>query len=204
MIHRIYKLLGMIFCNICLIWWRIRDKINPPNTDAVLFVAHPDDDTLFFHTFIKKHHPYVCLMTTGWSLRRLPCFIKVMKYYGVRYRVYTLRTNDPRMHLHEKQVQEVLRIGRFNTVATHNSTGEYGHEEHQRVHNAVMAVLSEVETAKLILCPEDKSCITNYPLPEADVEEKKFIFKSMYTTEAWVLDEDTEWVINEHLKREYV
>lgn len=171
----------------------------PPRADTVLFVAHPDDDTLFFHTFIKEHKPYVCLMTTGWSLRRMPCFIKAMKHYGVRFRAYPLGTNDTRMGLHQKIVQDVLNIRKFCIVATHNVTGEYGHEEHKRVHAAVASVVKKTASDAILLCPAMKEYIADYPLPRDDVEEKKEIFKTIYVTESWVLDEDTVWVENEHL-----
>lgn len=198
-IHKGYVLLGTVLCNLRLLFWRLRDWVNPPKTDSVLFVSHPDDDTLFFHTFIKEHKPYVCLMTTGWSLRRMPCFFKVMKHYGVRYRAYPLGTNDSRLELQKRIVRNVLNVGDFTLAATHNETGEYGHEEHKRVHQAVAEVLSEDHRTVLLLCPEDKSNIAAYPLPDCTVEEKEMIFRTMYTTEAWVLNEDREWVINEHV-----
>lgn len=197
--HKAYVILGTVLCNLCSIWWQIRDKISPPNTDAVLFVAHPDDDTLFFHTYIKDKKPYVCLMTTGWSLRRMPCFFKAMKYYGVRFRAYPLGTNDTRIGLHEKIIKDVLGVGKFRIVATHNATGEYGHEEHMRVHSAVASVLKKNGSDATLLCPAAKECIVDYPLPRNIIAEKQEIFKTIYTTESWVLDEDTVWVENEFL-----
>lgn len=201
LVHKIYKIVGTILCNICLLWWKCRDRISPPQSNSVLFVSHPDDDTLFFHSYIKENKPYICLMTTGWSLKRIPCFFRVMKYYGVRYRVYPLEANDPRLELHKKIVRNVLSIGDFKTVLTHNSTGEYGHEEHMRVHRAVVAVLENENQKPVLLCPEPKESIAHYPLQEADIREKEKIFKTMYTTEVWVLDEDTVWVEHENLVR---
>lgn len=203
-IHKLYFICGMLMCKICLLWWIVRDFVNPPKTDAVLFVAHPDDDTLFFHSFIKEAKPYVCLMTTGYSLRRLPCFFKVMKRYGVRYRAYPLKARDKRENLLKKQVKDVLKIKDFDTVATHNNNGEYGHEEHIRVHNAVMSVCTS--NNKTILCPADVSEIKRYPISEDIVEEKRDIFKNLYVTESWVLDEEEAgtpvWVTHEHLEKQ--
>ena len=110
-LHTLYVLVGHIFCKLCLCWWMVRDFVSPPKEKAVLFVAHPDDDTLFFHTFIKKHKPYVVLCTAGWSLRRLPCFFKAMRRYGVKHRAYDMDTRDKREDLLKKHVKEAFSVG---------------------------------------------------------------------------------------------
>ena len=203
MIHKIYYLLGKTVCHICLIWWNIRDFLFPPKTDAVLFIAHPDDDTLFFHTFINQIKPYVCLMTDGWSLRRIPSFIKAMHLYGVKFRAYPLDSKDKRTKKLEKHVQRIMKIKKFLIIATHNSTGEYGHEEHIRVHNAVFqyAYNNHIHS---VLCPVDNNRIQQFPLDQETVNEKNFIFSNIYTTESWVLNDDNAgtpiWVTHESLE----
>ena len=192
--HYIYKLAGHVVCRFYMLYWALRDKISPPKEKAVLFVAHPDDDTLFFHTFIKEHKPYVVLMTTGWSLRRFPDFQKAMRYYGVRYRAFDMETNDSRIALLQKRIKSILDRGNFDIIATHNSTGEYGHPMHVKVHDAVIAV-SNIRP----MCPVSATEIKNYPLNDMLVSEKKEMFKNIYVTESWVLDEDKDWVVNETL-----
>ena len=198
-VKRLYEIIGFAFCKLCLIWWALRDKLCPPKTDSVLFVAHPDDDTLFFHSFIKENKPYVCLMTLGYSLRRLFPFFRVMKYYGVRFRAYPLDSKDKRTGLLKKQVETVLKISDFKTVATHSKTGEYGHEEHKRVHDVVISVCG----GKTVLCPADITEIENYPIDDRIKSEKEFIFNNLYTTEKWVLYEEESgappWVTHEKL-----
>ena len=137
LIHKIYKITGYMFNGLCIIYWNLRDTINKPNETSVLFIAHPDDDTLFFHTFIKENKPYVVLLTDGWSLIRFNDFRKVMKNYGVKYRAYGLHSRDKRIDLLEKYISKSLALGNFEICATHNSEGEYGHEMHVRVHNVV-------------------------------------------------------------------
>ena len=134
MLRQIYIIVGTILNYIALIGWNIRDYIFKPKSNYVLFVAHPDDDALFFHTYIKEYKPYVCLMTTGWSIKRMPDFIRCMKMYGVRYRAYPMKSRDDRMGLLKKHVNRVLRIKKFTTIATHNKSGEYGHIEHKYIH----------------------------------------------------------------------
>ncbi len=204
-LHPIYVFVGTVINYILLAFWKVRDKINSPETDAVLFVAHPDDDSLFFHTFIKEYKPYVCLMTTGWSMRRIPDFFKCMKNYGVKYRIYPLDSRDKRINRLQKQVTDVLKIADFKIIATHNSEGEYGHEEHQRVHEAVFKVLPKDST---VFCPVLKKNLLQYPLPDKIVREKMEIFSDVYVTESWVpYDEPAgtpPWVNHEHLEKETV
>lgn len=194
-LHNIYLIIGHIFCRCCLVYWNIRDFLFPPKEHTVLFVAHPDDDTLFFHTFIKEQKPYVCLCTTGWSLRRLPCFFKAMRHYGVRFRAYDLHTRDTRIKRLEEIVCDVFSLGHFALCATHNADGEYGHEMHVRVHNAVIK-----KTKIPVICPTPKEVIEKHPLPLDIIKEKEYIFKNIYVTETWVLDENTIWVNNEYLE----
>ncbi len=192
--HKLYVALGMLLNNIRLVYWRVRDKVSPPKEKTVLFVAHPDDDTLFFHRFIKEHKPYVVLLTTGWSLRRYPCFKKVMKYYGVKYRAYNLHSRDKRSSLLKSYISEVLTLINPNTCLTHNAEGEYGHEMHRRVHLAV----KELYKGELLVPALDKD-IECFPLEKNLIDEKIMIFNKYYTTELFVLDEYKKWVINEKL-----
>ncbi len=193
-LHAIYKAIGFLFCELCLIYWNLRDRIKAPTENSILFVAHPDDDTLFFHTFIKERKPYIVLLTTGWSLRRLPCFFKVMKRYGVRYRAYPMRAREKREQLIEKRVRQMLASGKYEICATHNSDGEYGHETHKRIHNAVLKV-----STIPVFVPVSSTEIIKYPLSKNEIEEKSYIFNSIYTTEKWVMDEYSTWFLNEKL-----
>ena len=193
-LHKIYVFIGITINCFRLCYWCMRDIIIKPKQKSVLFVAHPDDDTLFFHTFIKKEKPYVVLLTTAWSLRRYPCFKKVMKYYGVKYRAYSFGTNDVRTKLLEKRVSKVLRRIDPEICATHNSEGEYGHEMHKRVHECV----KNLAKCKVIT-PISDAFIENYPISDKEIKEKTMIFNSFYTTEKFVLNEYSKWVINEKL-----
>ena len=192
--HDLYKFLGKTICKLFLTWCYFRDKIIKPKTDAILIVAHPDDDTLFFHKFIKKHKPYVCLMTMGWSLRRIPCFIKTMNQYGVTFRYYDLDSRDTRYDVLVRNINSCLNIKEFKICATHGQLGEYGHEMHKRVHNAVV---SQAKCA--IWVPVDENEIEKYPLPVSIVQEKQRIFNENYKTELFVLDQYKKWIDNEHL-----
>ena len=192
--HSVYYFFGLLLNRGCRCWWNLRDFWVPPRENAVLFVAHPDDDTLFFHTFIKKYHPYVVLLTTGWSWRRFFCFCKVMKLYGVRYRAYDLLSRDTRTEKLSKHIKEANSKGNFIICATHNAEGEYGHEMHKRVHEAV---ISQIKCPIYVPISEEK--LIDHPLSTACYQEKKSIFEKYYKTELFVLEQYRSWVEHEQL-----
>lgn len=190
----VHSFIGHILCKMCLVYWNVRDTVIPPTEKTVLFVTHPDDDTLFFHSFIKKYKPYVVVMTAGHSVNRLKCFSKNMKRYGVKFRAYDQGTDDTRETIVRKRVRHVMGLGNFELCATHNAKGEYGHPMHICVHNAVTT-----EVSCPILVPDWQENILQHPLPESEVEEKKQIFYDIYSSELFVLDVWPHWVNNEHL-----
>lgn len=199
-LHAVYFGLGTVFCELCLLYWRLRDAVSKPNTDAILFVAHPDDDTLFFHSFIKERKPYVVLLFTGWSLNRLPCFFKVMRHYGVRYRAYPTVSAGAydlpqRRKAAERHVRACFRIKRFSVCATHGKSGEYGHPTHKLVHESV------VRHAQCpILVTVDENELQGNELEPELVREKVDIFRRLYVTESWVIEELPLWLNHEKLR----
>lgn len=199
-VHEIYLMLGHFLARMSLVFWRIRDKWNPPKADSILFVAHPDDDTLFFHTYIKKEKPYVVLMTTAFSIIRMREFHKVMRSYGVSYRAYDLESRDERLDQIKKNIQECMRLKEFSSCATHNAEGEYGHVMHQRVHQGVESVLREYTIS--ILTPVCRQEIDKYQLPDEEIAEKRAIFQTMYKSQLFVSDEYERWLKCERLIEE--
>lgn len=192
--HPIYRCVGKIYCFMRMAIWNIRDKLFPPKERTVLFIAHPDDDTLFFHTLIKKEKPYVVLLTMGWSFVRMYGFEKNMRAYGVRYRAFDLESRDNNIKKLKKYITNIFKNGQFTKCVTHNAEGEYGHEMHKRIHKVVK------ECAKCSMwCTESSNLINRYPLPEKIILEKENIFNKYYKTELFVLDMYSNWVKNEHL-----
>ena len=123
-----------------------------------------------------------------------------MKSYGVQYRAYPFMPKGKQVALLKKHVDEVLKIHSFDIVATHNENGEYGHEEHTLIHQVVKKVVCNQNARIKMYCPVDKMVLLKYPLSETSIKEKKVIFKTMYVTESWVLDENKVWIENEKLE----
>ena len=206
--HTFYVLLGKLKCNCYLICFKIRDRVSPPREDSILFVAHPDDEVLFFNKYILENKPYIVLMYTGWSLKRFKDFLKVMKHYGVRFRAYSTYSREPYDYksvrrVTERHIASCLKIGDFKTVLTHNQDGDYGHVAHRVVHESVVKVCADKPFE--ILCPVSVEDVGKYPLSPEELENKKYIFDTMYKSEAWVMTEEEAltpiWFKNEKLER---
>ena len=197
MIHYIYELAGYCFAIFMGYFYSIRDCISPPKEEAVLFIAHPDDDVLFFHTFIKEHKPYVVLITAGGILRRVQPFYRAMNHYGVRYRTFSFRPRaiDKEQLISEK-INKFLHSNEFKICATHNAQGEYGHEMHKCVHRCVVNNWQ----GETILVPFDSDDIVNHPLSKAELSEKMLIMKRYYKKEYSVLKTFNTWIECEALR----
>lgn len=194
-LHLIYKLIGYLFNFIMFIYWSVRDYLFPIKSKAILFVAHPDDDTLFFHQFIKENNPYVILITTGWSLRRIPGFMKNMNEYGVRYRFYWLETNDTRKTKIKNIINKSLQLSTFSICATHNAEGEYGHEMHKRISECVNEVVNIP-----VLMPTIEEKMKEYRVVDNQLNEKIDKFNRFYSTELFVLEQYSFWMSHENLE----
>ena len=123
LLHLIYEFSGHLLAVITNIYFSIRDSFNPPNEKAVLFIAHPDDDVLFFHTFIKEMKPYVVLLTTGGIIKRVIPFYRTMKYYGVRYRTFDMHSRAVESEqLISKRIRNILNNSSFTICFSHISS----------------------------------------------------------------------------------
>lgn len=192
---RLHRLIGSMYCRVWLFFWTIRDLIVKPKSNALLVVAHPDDEVLFFHSFLKEHRPYVLVCSGGTSLFRVRSFVKVLKVYGIKGRIYDLDTDNQNLELIKKKINTVLHIKNFDIIATHNKHGEYGHDMHKRVHDAIK------QSVRInILCPIERELITHYPLSHEDYAYKINIFKTIYISELFVLDVWQDYLKHERLE----
>lgn len=198
LLHLIYEFSGHLLAVITNIYFSIRDSFNPPNEKAILFIAHPDDDVLFFHTFIKEMKPYVVLLTTGGIIKRVIPFYRTMKYYGVRYRTFDMHSRAVESEqLISKRIRNILNNSSFTICATHNNEGEYGHVMHCCIHSCVMD-----NWKGNVLVPYNSVEIVNHPLPQIELEEKRRIIHTYYRGEYPTLQKLEKWIVNEGLIEE--
>ena len=180
LLHAIYGLSGHLFAAACNVIWTIRDNINPPKENAVLFVAHPDDDILFFDTFISDYKPYVVCLTLGGNLQRILPFCRAMKNYAVRYRFFDMNPRDvSKTDLLTGRIKSVISKGNFTICATHNDSGEYGHIMHRCVNECVQSVWSGE-----LLTPVNLVDIEKYPLQQETANKKKRLLKKNYAMDS--------------------
>lgn len=195
-LHDFYMLVGKVYYEFANLYWTIRDRLVKRTESSILFCAHPDDDTLFFYTYIKEHKPYVALMTTGWSFIRLRGFQRAMRAYGVRCRAYDMTSRDENVALIRKRIRHILSLGHFELCVTHNAEGEYGHMMHKQLHNAVLA-----EADIPVYTSELKDELAKYPLSDEVKAEKIAFINKYYREENWIITEHANWVAHEHLIR---
>lgn len=202
-IHKLYRLIGSLVCRCVGVFQDMRDLFSRPKNETILFVAHPDDDALFFHSYILEKKPYIVLLFTGWSLRRLRDFLGVMKKYGVRCRVFdTLSAkayaDAKRREKTRQNVEHCLKKGNFRECLTHSATGEYGHSTHRLVHEVVCQVVGD---SMPVFVPVDRMQIQKYPLSANLVKSKTRVFTEGYKSEQFVMNEYKDWFLNEKIIR---
>lgn len=195
-IHFVYRCLGYLICTLHNLFYPVSLKLNPIKEKTVLFVAHQDDDVLFFHSFMKKEKPYVVLVSTGFSLTRMKEFRAAMKHYGLRYNYHCLKSRDNRIKKIESIIKKELARGDFTLCCSHSESGEYGHVMHKNV-GAAVKKLSPCRT--LATVDQDKIGGDEYELDETQTQEKINLFKSIYRSQLFVLDEYKIWVTHEGL-----
>lgn len=195
-IHFAYRCLGYFICALHNLFYPIKLKFKPIKEKTILFVAHQDDDVLFFNSFMKKEKPYVVLVSSGFSLTRMREFKAAMKYYGLRFNYHCLKSQDERNDKIESVIKKELARGNFILCCSHSESGEYGHIMHKNVGKAVKK-LSPCRTLSTV----NKSQIggSEYELNEAEIEEKIKLFKNVYRSQLFVLEEYGVWVTHEGL-----
>lgn len=122
-----------------------------PHRRALVIVAHPDDETIWMGTTIRR---YPELAWTIFSLcrasdaDRAPKFRRVCEYYGAECLIADLDDadilDDESAQAEAKSlIKENISADDFAYIFTHGKNGEYGHPRHVAVHNAVCELMRE-------------------------------------------------------------
>lgn len=117
-------------------------KLNLENITKVVFVAHPDDELIFFgNTLINEDGWLVVCMTNGGNRTRRNEFINVMKRLNIDYKILNYKDgmdvlwNEKKLN---KSIYKILNLKeKWDKVVTHNSQGEYGHIQHKQLNRIV-------------------------------------------------------------------
>lgn len=103
---------------------------------VAVVVGHPDDETLWAGGYLKANpgtDVLVCTIPIK-DPQRCADFFKVCSYWKANGSFIARHTDREPL----KDLRHVQRIVEgYDLVLTHNAIGEYGHEQHIAVHNAV-------------------------------------------------------------------
>lgn len=107
--------------------------------DKVMFVAHPDDETLWGGNALYHEKYLVVCITCGVDQERVEEFKTVMNKFGDDYIMlsYPDLVDGKRSDwVHEwgeidSDVKKILSLKDWDLVVTHNPNGEYGHIHHK-------------------------------------------------------------------------
>lgn len=127
----------------------MQDLKLPTGSTAIIIVAHPDDETIWFGGTILKN-PQVnwtilCLSRVS-DADRQPKFKKICDYYHAASIMEDWDdegklTAAASLRAAKKIITAQLAGKHFDFLFTHGANGEYGHTMHRAVHEAVVDLL---------------------------------------------------------------
>ncbi len=177
--------------------------LNPAAFDKVLFVAHPDDELLFFFRPLLENPGWlvVCL-TNGGSAVRCREFLSLMAELGHQRQIWNLKDCMAACWNETKTISKVARILSLKTdwkmVATHNAGGEYGHPQHRQLHR----IVREAAGGQLLHVPTDFAdlCSPANELPSEIRAKKRDLLELCYPSQKQLIEANHEnWMIYERL-----
>jgi len=148
-----------------------------------MIVAHPDDETIFGHTQLANPEAdwTVVCMTNADNEVRSKEFRRVVASYGAKYEIWGYEDrwgggfDIPSVTTALRNLTE----HGFDNVLTHNLCGEYGHSQHQALHQIVETLVSK---NLWVFCADE------HPLPFAALQakmEKLAMYESQCALDAW-------------------
>ena len=111
-----------------------------------MFVAHPDDESLFGGEALTSSSGWTVICVTNGTNEQRRCeFIEAMSSIGANYTMLGhfdhLASGNFSGRLDE-QLQELLEEFPYEMVVTHNERGEYSHPQHRAVHRIVRRLVT--------------------------------------------------------------
>jgi LmbE family N-acetylglucosaminyl deacetylase len=121
--------------------------------NALVIVAHPDDETIWFGGAIMKNPQIkwtIFSLCRSSDTDREPKFQKVCKQYNAEA-IITDLDDDEKLTINQtipiikKYIKDKLNNQNFDYLFTHGANGEYGHDRHIGVHQAVTEMIHNQE-----------------------------------------------------------
>ena len=131
------------------IHYKIRNlKFNIEDVDKILFIAHPDDEVVFFsQQLISKDGWLVVCITNGGNKIRSREFINSMNKFNARYKIlnfedgYMVKWNEKKVI---NKINKILNMRKeWDIIVTHNYEGEYGHFQHKELNRIIKSICND-------------------------------------------------------------
>lgn len=103
--------------------------------NAVLVVAHPDDEALWFGGLLARYGSWftvICCSVPVHDPIRAEKFIDACRVFGAQPKLLNFTEIEP-LRL------DLLDLDGFDLIVTHGAAGEYGHRQHLEVHAHIAA-----------------------------------------------------------------
>lgn len=168
---------------------------------ALVLVAHPDDETIWMGGTIAGHHNVkwtIFVLCRKSDPDRMPKFLRVAKQYGAVGIICDLEdegimSTKESIPLIQAIIREELPEKQFDVLFAHASWGEYGHDRHKGVHEAVKELCEhgELEATQVFsfayrldevegICTPRPIADCKVQLTEQELRAKKDIVEKMY------------------------
>jgi len=115
--------------------------------EALIIVAHPDDETIWMGGFILKNSQWnwtIISLCKKNDRDRMPKFLDVCKFYKANAIISDLDDEElkplPIQEVIEK-IKQLIPKEKYDYIFTHGENGEYGHLRHKEVHRAVKKMI---------------------------------------------------------------
>ena len=158
------------------------DKIN--RIGAVIICAHPDDETIFFSSIIKRYKPYIICMSSRGNKIRKKEFLDALNYQKVDGTMWNFPDVPPFKLTQMEGVitQSLKRLNKkcpnIKIIYTHNSCGESGNPNHFAISRAVQKIFGDKEVYLTAKLPNKIDMLT-----DDQFEKKQYIIKNIYSSQ---------------------
>lgn len=149
----------MLLCTLSLILCFTIFPLQANETQSLMIVAHPDDETIWGGSHLLHGNYTVLCITNKNNKKRKKEFMQAMKKTHSKGIIlnYPDKTNGQRDNWNsckkaiQKDIQNEIDSKNWDTIVTHNPHGEYGHIHHKMVSKFVTKIVKkEKETKKLV------------------------------------------------------
>ena len=171
-----------------------------------MIVAHPDDESIFGGSLLIKESDWKIICVTDAHLEwRKSEFERAMNHLGITdYEIWDFSDNLPAFtpawteEITEEisdKLKKVLSEKKYDKIVTHNSEGEYGHNQHKAIHQIVKNLVKE----NLYVFGKGDYRLNKEVLIRKIELLDMYDHKKLGTQHIWEFDAYIPWIINEKI-----